>query len=101
MKPHPTKSKPRIAKPSPRQPGTGGRVRHLLNDNLTLLHAPDKDATPVLVLDLSDEARERRRENVAKALRRSQRGWLLPECRHIARAVLLAIGDTPAEGRGK
>jgi len=69
MKPHPTKSKPRIAKPSPRQP-VKGRVMYenvfgeITNDPT---HGGGWDK-PVLVLDLSDAARERRVEAAAKAL---------------------------------
>jgi len=64
----PTKSKPRIANPSPRQPGKGGRVMWaipecVLPESRTMLLHKTVGPTfshPVLVLDLSPEARKDR-----------------------------------------
>jgi hypothetical protein len=102
-------------KPSPRQPGKGGRVMwrydnipENITENLDYAKqmAPEGKPFPVLVLDLSPEARERRVEAGAKA---SDLYFDSINCNHEAfnagdhmRAILSALGDTPAnEGRGK
>lgn len=106
MKPHPTKSKPRIAKPSPRQPGKGERVMwyYRITDKCYPESWSKDGDGPVLVLDLSPTARERRVEVIARALADAH-GETYEGGHHgyrsDARAVLLALGDTPAEGRGK
>ena len=101
MKPHPTKSKPRIAKPSPRQPGKGARAYGVyINGNLEQLQmrpmpGDEWPLTPVLVLDLSPEARERTMNAFQWAFNRAPVGKEIEY-------GFAAIGFAPAgEGRGK
>ena len=114
MKPHPTKSKPRKPKPSPRQPGKGARIEvRSLKVGETSDHRIDgPDFETVLVLSLSPEARERRVEAIAKTLYSpnqadsKESGYyclgIMNDCIELASFVLASLGDTPArEGRGE
>lgn len=114
---------PKKPKPSPRQPGKGARKLYILTDGTTdalcdykgeydlreskseaeaVARYNDKPL-PVLVLDLSPEARERRVLAARDAIKDPMCGPIMSwQHDHIVRAVLASLGDTPAgEGRGK
>lgn len=74
----------------------------LLGEDAYVSSQVDRDDVPVLVLDLSPEARERRVEQIAKALATCAYSTRVEDYQGEARAVLASLGDTPAgEGRGK
>ncbi len=97
---NPTKSKTRKAKPSPRQPGKGTERSEVMLGDFPFVPVEHlARGTPVLVLDLSPEARERR---VAIAKQAVETGPAFFTYGQVVRCVLASIGDTPAgEGRGK